>query len=119
MNNLKEINDEYGHIAGDILLTEACSYICHTFTHSPVFRIGGDEFVVILEGEDYFNRNALLKDFENNMENNKLSVEPYCSVTIAYGMYENQELAENFDSIFKSADEKMYEKKRQMKEANQ
>lgn len=119
VNNLKEINDEYGHIAGDILLTEACSYICHTFTHSPVFRIGGDEFVVILEGEDYFNRNALLKDFENNMENNKLSVEPYCSVSIAYGMYENQELAENFDSIFKSADEKMYEKKRQMKEANQ
>ena len=53
LNDLKKINDTSGHQAGDEYLREACRIICKTFNHSPVFRVGGDEFVVISHGEDY------------------------------------------------------------------
>ena len=58
MNNLKQINDEYGHKAGDQYLQGCCHMICEAFKHSPVYRIGGDEFVVVLIGQDYADRKA-------------------------------------------------------------
>lgn len=53
VNNLKAVNDLYGHKEGDVCIKKACARICNIFSHSPVFRIGGDEFVAILSGEDY------------------------------------------------------------------
>ena len=47
---LKLINDTYGHEKGDIYLKTACNAICDVFRHSPVFRMGGDEFAVLLQG---------------------------------------------------------------------
>ena len=61
VNNLKEVNDTKGHNAGDQYLRKACQLICEIFKHSPVFRIGGDEFVVILKGQDYESREQLLR----------------------------------------------------------
>jgi len=48
VNGLKKINDTLGHKAGDEYICAACKMLCEYFKHSPVFRIGGDEFVVIL-----------------------------------------------------------------------
>ena len=56
VNGLKQVNDNQGHKAGDEFIQSACKIICNTFKHSPVFRIGGDEFAVILKGQDYDNR---------------------------------------------------------------
>ena len=53
INGLKRINDTYGHDFGDMLIINACRIICKVFQHSPVYRIGGDEFAVILEKTDY------------------------------------------------------------------
>ena len=53
VNDLKKVNDTSGHQAGDQYLRDACRLICHTFKHSPVYRIGGDEFAVISQGHDY------------------------------------------------------------------
>jgi len=53
VNDLKKINDTAGHHAGDELIQDACKTICDIFKHSPVFRIGGDEFAVIAQGDDY------------------------------------------------------------------
>lgn len=61
MNGLKRVNDTQGHKAGDDFIRTACSIICNTFKHSPVFRIGGDEFAVILRGQDYENRASLME----------------------------------------------------------
>ncbi len=52
INDLKKINDTAGHQAGDQHLRDACKIICNTFQHSPVYRIGGDEFAVISQGSD-------------------------------------------------------------------
>ena len=61
MNQLKEVNDRFGHEKGNIALQTLCRAVCRLYKHSPVYRIGGDEFVVILEGEDYDNRDALFQ----------------------------------------------------------
>lgn len=66
-DNLKMINDRYGHEKGDIYLTTACRLICSVFQHSPVFRIGGDEFSVVLQNNDLQNKDNLMKQFVQAM----------------------------------------------------
>lgn len=117
VNNLKEVNDNYGHLAGDSLLTTACQYICKTFAHSPVFRTGGDEFVAILEGGDYNDRNELVEKFEKSMKSVRLPVEPFSPITIAFGMAEYPGDGSAYNEVFETADARMYEKKRAMKAA--
>lgn len=64
-DDLKSVNDKFGHEKGDVYLKTAGRAICGVFLHSPVFRIGGDEFTVILKGEDYAKRDELSKIFES------------------------------------------------------
>ena len=61
LNDLKKINDTRGHSFGDEAIQRASRLICDIFDHSPVFRTGGDEFVVILDGRDFIERDTLLK----------------------------------------------------------
>ncbi|MBO4396441.1 MAG: diguanylate cyclase, partial [Eubacterium sp.] len=53
LDNLKRINDTFGHEKGNIAIKNVCGMICETFAHSPVFRVGGDEFVIIVKNNDY------------------------------------------------------------------
>ena len=62
VNGLKKINDTQGHKAGDEYIRKASRMICEIFAHSPVYRIGGDEFTVILTGRDYDNRKRLMNE---------------------------------------------------------
>lgn len=61
INGLKKANDTFGHDVGDLYIKNCCRIICRIFAHSPVYRIGGDEFVAILQGSDYNNRDKLMK----------------------------------------------------------
>lgn len=56
LNGLKTVNDTYGHEAGDKYIQNGCGIVCEVYDRSPVYRIGGDEFVVVLRGADYQNR---------------------------------------------------------------
>ncbi len=110
INDLKLTNDKYGHSAGDELIRQGCKMICHIFAHSPVFRIGGDEFVCIAKDSDYENIDSLMEQFykENlvNMEDNK--------VVVAGGM--SRFSGDSFvEDVFKRADAAMYENKRALK----
>lgn len=62
INNLKEVNDSFGHAFGDEYIRNSCRIICNQFKHSPVFRTGGDEFAVMLLGQDLKNRDSLLSE---------------------------------------------------------
>ncbi len=66
VNDLKKVNDTIGHHAGDELLQNACKAICDVFKHSSVFRIGGDEFAVIAQGEDYEHLEERLGEMRNH-----------------------------------------------------
>ena len=108
LNGLKEVNDSKGHDAGDRYIQEACRMICSTFKHSPVFRIGGDEFVALLEGEDYQNRKVLLAAFETLSEDNLREGK----AVVASGLAVFRPGHDNsYRRVFERADQRMYDRK--------
>lgn len=117
INELKNMNDTYGHDFGDMLIVNASRLICTTFKRSPVFRIGGDEFVVILENEDYKNYQQLLDRFEETMaERNREALDPREKVLVAKGVAIFDPGRDIFyDHVFRRADEAMYANKALMK----
>ena len=121
VNLLKSINDNYGHSAGDAYLKGCCRMICDAFKHSPVYRIGGDEFVAILTGEDFkFRRNRLSDLHLASDESFKdMSVDPWLRYSVSAGMavYSHGE-DEGVESVFKRADKQMYEDKMSFKDQN-
>lgn len=116
-NGLKIVNDTYGHAAGNLLIISSAKYICDIFKHSPVFRIGGDEFVAILENEDYKNRNELYNTFYEQMSGMIISFkEQEIPLSIALGMAEyNKDEDFLYENVFARADHAMYQKKNEMK----
>lgn len=116
INGLKEVNDTCGHDFGDILIIDACKLICRTFKRSPVYRVGGDEFVVILENGDLEHYAELLDELTRGMANCS-SARPGESLSIARGIaiYDSStDLV--FANVFKRADDAMYQNKAIMKE---
>lgn len=113
LNDLKKINDNLGHDVGDEYIKEACKLICTVFDHSPVYRIGGDEFAAILEGADYKNRDNLLQLFNRHVQKNIDDG----SVIISVGIAEYIKGRDNsYKRIFERADLGMYEQKKKMKQ---
>lgn len=113
LNDLKTVNDTLGHEAGDQYIKDGCMMICKKFAHSPVFRIGGDEFTVILQGSDFNNREGLISEFENEVEENLKSNKVV--VASGLGIY-IPDKDKYVDDIFERADKKMYERKKSLKE---
>lgn len=110
VNDLKKVNDTAGHQAGDQYLRDACKTICDTFTHSPVFRIGGDEFMVISQGRDYEHIDELMgKIHDHNAKAFRTG-----GVVIACGMAVFEDDA-CVASVFERADHSMYENKKALK----
>ena len=114
-NGLKQMNDNYGHEAGNELIKNAASIICNVYSHSPVFRIGGDEFAAILENHDYEHRDELLQEFlEVSMKSTITVSEVTLPVSVAAGMGVHEE-GESYAAVFNRADEEMYKNKIEIK----
>lgn len=112
VNSLKKTNDKYGHEAGDILICESAKLICNAFSHSPVFRIGGDEFAVILIGADYFDREKIISKFRKTAMHNRKNGKPVVSSGIGDFTF-GTDLKVN--DVFDRADAMMYENKKKLK----
>ncbi|SFB00031.1 diguanylate cyclase (GGDEF) domain-containing protein [Acetitomaculum ruminis DSM 5522] len=110
LNDLKYINDNFGHKKGDEYIKSGCKIICETFEHSPVFRIGGDEFVAIVQGRDFENIDYLMRVIEKKNNDNKLSGDVTIAAGMAFGT--NNSIV---NDVFVQADANMYEKKKKMK----
>ena len=113
INDLKVVNDTLGHQAGDKYIIDACTLIKDTFKNSKVFRIGGDEFIVILEDADYAIKESLADSFRKHIEANMMSNNVVVSMGIAE--YIN-DLDYSFGRIVNRADFMMYEEKKRLKE---
>ena len=111
VNDLKDINDRDGHSAGDQYLQEACKIICKIFKHSPVFRVGGDEFAVISQGDDYEHMDELIRQMAEQNEDALRTG----GIVIACGMA-RRENDKSVASVFERADRMMYENKSDLKE---
>ena len=115
LNDLKIINDTLGHDTGDIYIYNAAMLISEFFDRCPVYRIGGDEFAVILQGESYQSRNEHLAAFETQIDSNLRTDK----VVISSGMSEYNRGADTcYLSVFERADQKMYRRKRRLKRMN-
>ena len=119
MNNLKETNDRHGHDAGNQLIVAASRMISGTFKRSPVFRIGGDEFLVILQNNDLRNCEELIMKFDSECANASVKTDrANIAVSIAKGLaVYDPDRDSQFMDVFKRADDAMYENKRGMKAA--
>ena len=112
VNDLKKVNDTLGHEEGDRYLKEACKFICLRFKYSPVFRIGGDEFAVILEELDYRDRDEIMRGFDEDVDKNQRDG----LVVVAGGIsVYDPESDESYNDVFMRADRKMYERKEFLK----
>ena len=113
VNGLKKINDGEGHKAGDEYLKASAKLLCDIFDHSPVFRIGGDEFVVFLRGDNYEARNKLMDDIRKKVRDNQANGS---GPVIAVGMSEyDPETDDLVSDIFERADSIMYTDKQNLK----
>ena len=113
-DDLKTINDQNGHDKGNVYLKAASRLICRVFQHSPVFRIGGDEFAVVLQNEDLRNREALVEKFENMREEICAAAEnKWDEVHIALGIaVYDPNTDQSVNDTARRADKLMYDNKR-------
>ena len=113
VNDLKHYNDTRGHIFGNEFLRRACRMICENFPHSQIYRVGGDEFAVYLDGEDYEIREELLENLRRESYANGRS---RSGPVIATGMsiYEPASDAK-FSDVVNRADLDMYKNKKLLK----
>ena len=116
LNYLKLMNDNHGHECGDMYLKNCCNVICHVFTHSPVFRVGGDEFTVLLTGEDYENRNVLLAKVQLEYSKTSSCIKPWERLSVAMGLADYRPDSDrHVGNVLRRADRKMYLQKKKMK----
>ena len=120
-DDLKSVNDQYGHEKGDLYLKKACHLICCVFPRSPVFRIGGDEFSVILRYEDYMNMDVQVKQFERTAAEITASTDniwEQVRISMGIAVYDPK-TDHTVQDVVRRADEIMYENKRGRKKEEQ
>ena len=118
LNYLKDTNDTYGHDTGDVALVKLAQLICDTFKFSPVYRVGGDEFVVISRSKDYLRVDKLVEELKRKT-NKTIDVHDGENISAAVGFSTyNPQVDKTVDDVFKRADKAMYEHKRLLKNSN-
>ena len=118
LNGLKQINDTYGHDKGNISIKALCGLVCTIFSHSPVFRVGGDEFVVVLKGNDYNRSEELKAEFNKALLelSSEDTLDPWEKISAAIGVAKyDSEIDDSVGDVAKRADELMYIRKQEMK----
>ena len=117
INYLKETNDRYGHDVGNKLIVSAAHVISSIFKRSPVFRIGGDEFAVILQNRDLDEMEELFMKFDEECRNKSIETEKEnipVSIAKGFARYDSKKDSAFMD-VFNRADDAMYENKREIK----
>ena len=117
LNNLKMINDTFGHDIGDAYIKNCCKAIRSLFSDCPIFRIGGDEFVAIMMDDNYTNLEAIK---ENVFELTETEMKRNCSLaekkSFAAGFAVFEPYVDKcFNDVIKRADTEMYQHKKMLK----
>ncbi|MEE1517016.1 MAG: GGDEF domain-containing protein, partial [Lachnospiraceae bacterium] len=120
LNGLKKMNDTYGHTKGDELICYAAIVLEKSFAKDGVVgRMGGDEFIAIIENDNIEFIEKLIETFKDNIKevNEK---KPDLGLSISYGYATNTELeGARYEKVYHVADERMYVYKQEVKKAMQ
>ena len=114
LDNFKHINDEWGHAEGDralVLIADALSKAGKKFS-SGVFRIGGDEFVIIADTSEEGLATEVAKAVEDELDNVDFRDEFEIEISIGFALYDGKT---PIKELLKKADKKMYEAKKESK----
>ncbi len=111
VNGLKHVNDTLGHAAGDQLIKDASAMLQEYFMHGSVFRIGGDEFVVLMQGKGYDKVDECIDEFNKEVEAH-IGTDAVV-VSIGHSILTSGD--RNLRDIFERADQLMYERKKTLK----
>lgn len=119
INNLKETNDRFGHDIGNDLIVHTSRVLTETFKNSAVFRIGGDEFAVLLKGDDYKQYRTLLEMLDDAYAHDFVSAnDSRIPVAVARGVaLYDPSIDRVYEDVFAKADQAMYMHKEQSKRA--
>ena len=118
VNFLKRVNDTYGHEYGNIYLINAGKLACSVFGEEKVFRIGGDEFVAVLDTDEVSRCDDLVSKLRGLIKKlqKDSKLEPWEKVSAAVGVaYYDERRDKSAEEVFKRADADMYKNKLAMK----
>lgn len=117
LNNLKVMNDTYGHARGDALIKSAAAVIAETFgDYGIVARMGGDEFAAVLKTSDEAEVARLAGSLLENIAR-KNQETPGLDMSMAYGYACGSREENNIEKLYQAADNRMYKHKEQMKKS--
>jgi len=114
LDKFKNINDTYGHLAGDKVLI-LISNLLNKIEESRVIRFGGDEFIVISYKRDINDLKDELEKINSSFKNKSLKFkDDTFKVSVSYGLEKFRE-GDDFHSVVQVVDEKMYQNKKMKK----
>ena len=116
VNNLKATNDAYGHRYGCSLVVRCGHLLPKLLPSSKLFHVGGDEFIAIVEGDDYNNFEEVIKKFD---EATQYSIYDYEGQKLIFSVargYHVRKENEHYKDVLQIADKEMYENKKHLKE---
>lgn len=112
LDNFKVINDFYGHRIGDEILIRVAERLKHFFDDDDVIRLGGDEFIILINGSFLTETIARMHDFLNQL-NQSMQVQGIdFNINGSIGISRFPEHGDNIDELMRKADIAMYEAKR-------
>lgn len=111
VNGLKQVNDNYGHEYGNILISDTASAAAKTFGRENIYRIGGDEFAVLLKDTTLEKCRELSAEFLETLRSDEGTVRAAAAIGAAEYVPDDR----NYEEVFRRADEEMYRIKSQMK----
>ena len=113
LNHFKEVNDTFGHSVGDNLLVEFAEILQKTYKKNGIIgRMGGDEFIVMLNTTDSSYVEKTIADLLKRIDQlNHKNDRPY-QISVAYGYSSNKENPDcSLWEIYQNSDKKMYQNK--------
>lgn len=113
LNNLKKINDKYGHAMGDLAIEKLSSALySHTNDRCRVYRIGGDEFLMIIDDPKQDESETVIRSVQEKLEADNADNEIKVSSAVGFALGSGKDILE----VVKAADTRMYENKKRSKE---
>jgi len=113
INGLKTVNDNFGHSVGDDLIKTSCDIIKRNIdTEDVLFRLGGDEFIIVLLGKNKEEVEEIWEKIKRNLHSFNLSGQKPFDLSASHGLsYYKPGTLTTVDEILDAADQTMYEEK--------
>ena len=114
LDGLKQVNDDFGHEAGDAAIKDFAKLLLKVFRESDVVaRIGGDEFCVLLADPKEASPTCPLVRLKERVDSHNAKRKQQYTLAFSAGVVPfNKNLHTSVDDLLRDADERMYSQKR-------